>query len=70
MLLSQLVGYSQCQDSLLNQIEFARRFDHYSLFKVSLFLKVELERSFKELALLREFDQLVYKIHQAYRLLL
>ena len=56
LLLSQLVGYSQCQDSLLNKVNFCPHVNHDPLCNVSLLLWVEKERGFVELALLQGLD--------------
>ena len=58
LLFSQLVGYFQCQHSLLSQVDFGPHFDHDSLCNLSLLIRVELESGFEELALLQGLDVL------------
>ena len=67
LLLRQLVGHPQCQDSLLDQVALAPHFDDNSLGNLSLLTPDEGEGSLEELFLFQGLDVelQVYQLHQA-----
>ena len=72
LLLGYLVRYSQCQDSLLNKVDFGLHFDHNPLCNLLLLIRVKVESCLEELEDFKGLDVelQVTKLHQAIKVLL